>query len=52
MAAFKHPPFLNAGDKIAITSTARLISKEEIKWAKQKLESWVESLFSLTSMVM
>ena len=40
MAAFKHPPFLNAGDKIAITSTARLISKEEIKWAKQKLESW------------
>ena len=34
------PPFLKKGDNVAIVSTARKISKEELKPALQLLESW------------
>lgn len=34
------PPFLKAGDKIAITSPAGYISMEDVQPAKQVLESW------------
>ncbi len=34
------PPFIKKGDEVAIVSTARKISKEELKPALQLLESW------------
>ena len=36
----KKPPYLNTGDTIAITSTARKISKDEIKAATYFFEKW------------
>jgi len=36
----KTPPSLQKGDKIAIVSTARKISKEEIRFAVETLEKW------------
>ena len=34
------PPYLKIGDKIAIVSTARKITKEELSFAVNKLEEW------------
>jgi len=34
------PPFLKQGDKVAIVSTARKISKAELKFAVDKLKEW------------
>lgn len=36
----QHPPFLQAGDTIAITSTARWAEEAAIQRARQLLESW------------
>lgn len=43
------PPFLNTGDTVKILSTARKISLEEIRYAKQILETWgLKVLFGKT----
>jgi muramoyltetrapeptide carboxypeptidase len=40
MSILQHPPSLQKGDKVAILSTARKISLEDIEWAKAYIESW------------
>jgi len=36
----KKPEFLKEGDKVAIVSTARKVSKTELEYAENILKSW------------